>query len=296
MKRGRLPLTALRSFEVAARHRSFTQAAAELLISQAAVSRQVRELEALIGRPLFERRHRAVELTAAGEELRALLTPAFDSMGDCLDRLRDSADRPALIISCEPSFASCWLMPHVPEFQQRHPDVDLDIDTDRRFHEFRGAALALAIRHSETDTHWPRVESSLLFATQLTPVVSPALWPADMAAGQPAQLLDFPLVHEERRDVWGRWFAAAGVVAPSQAQRGLVYADGALTLQAALRGQGVALTDARFAEDAILRGELVRPFELSIPFGAYWLVARRFHALPPVGAAFLRWIEDRFRM
>lgn len=295
MKRGRLPLTALRSFEVAARHRSFTQAAAELFISQAAISRQVRELEGLIGQPLFERRHRAVVLTAAGEELRLLLTTSFDSIGDCLDRLRHTEEQPALIISCEPSFASCWLMPNLADFQRRYPGIDLDIDTDRRFYEFRGRDPAIAIRHSETQSRWPRVESRPLFTTRLTPVLSPSLLPDGDPLLRPEQLLAYPLVHEERRDVWGQWFAAAGIAAPATAQRGLVYAEGGLTLQAALRGQGVALTDERLASDALARGELIRPFPLSIPFGAYWLVARRFATLPPSGENFLAWIDEHFR-
>lgn len=295
MKRGRLPLTALRSFEVAARHGSFTRAASELFISQAAISRQVRELEASIARPLFERRHRAVVLTPAGEELRQLLTASFDSIGDCLDRLRSSDEQPALIVSCEPSFASCWLMPHLADFQHLHPGIDLDIDTDRRFYEFRGGDPAIAIRHSETESRWPRVESRPLFKTRLTPVLSPSLLRDRDTLQQPEQLLAYPLVHEERRDLWAQWFAAAGIAAPATAQRGLVFAEGGLTLQAALRGQGVALTDDRLASDALARGELIRPFGLTIPFGAYWLVARRFATLPPSGERFVTWVEGHFR-
>ena len=234
-------------------------------------------------------------LTPAGEELRSLLTTSFDSIGDCLDRLRRAEDQPTLIVSCEPSFASCWLMPHLADFQRRHPGIDLDIDTDRRFYEFRGRDPAVAIRHSETQSRWPRVESRLLFTTRLTPVLAPSLLRHGDTLMQPEELLAYPLVHEERRDVWGQWFAAAGVAAPATALRGLVYAEGGLTLQAALRGQGVALSDERLAADALARGELIRPFTLDIPFGAYWLVARRFAALPPAGESFLSWIEEHFR-
>lgn len=175
MRRGRLPLTALRSFEVAGRLCSFTQAAQELLISQAAVSRQVRELEAMLGQELFERGHRSVRLTSAGERLLRVLTASFDDISACLDELRRHEARPTVPISAEPSFAACWLVPHLPAFQQQHPGIDVSIDADPRLIEFRSHQASVAIRHSAAATSWPRVESRHLADVRITPVISPQL-------------------------------------------------------------------------------------------------------------------------
>ncbi len=118
MKRGRLPLTALRSFEAAARRLSFTLAAQDLFVSQAAISRQVRELELLVGQPLFERGHRAIALTEAGARLMAVVGPAFDAMDAGLEALM--AAPVALSVSTDPTFAACWLVPHLGDFCERH--------------------------------------------------------------------------------------------------------------------------------------------------------------------------------
>lgn len=289
MKRSRLPLTALRSFEVAGRLQSFTLAAAELHISQAAVSRQVRELENLLGRPLFERSHRKVSLTTAGNELLSVLTGAFDDIGTALDQA-GRGDTPAtVIVSAEPSFASAWLVRNLAAFRKKRPDIDLVIDADPRLVEFRAAGATVAIRHSADKTGWPRTESRHLADVRMIPVAAPHLIARQPALLRPSDLLRLPLLHEENRDLWQRWFAATGT--EETINRGIVYTDGGLILQAALQGEGVALLDELFVRDDIRAGRLIRPFEFSIPHGAYWLVARTFTGLPEETAAFIRWLE-----
>ena len=120
MRRGRLPLTALRSFEAAGRLLSFTRAAEELFVSQAAISRQIRELEASIGRPLFERRHRAVALTDEGARLLATLTESFDRIDATLSAL-SATPAQSVTISVEPTFAALWMVPNLADFRARHP-------------------------------------------------------------------------------------------------------------------------------------------------------------------------------
>ncbi|SFA89558.1 LysR family transcriptional regulator, glycine cleavage system transcriptional activator [Rhizobium sp. NFR07] len=296
MRRGRLPLTALRSFEVAGRLRSFTLAAQELFISQAAISRQIRELETALGRALFERRHRSVRLTPAGEALLAVLTPSFDAMGDCLDDLQAQAadDRSVVTISAEPSFAACWLMPRLSEFQKENPTIDVNVDADPRLAEFRVHGTSLAIRHSLTASAWPRVESRYLTHSRISPAMSSALIERDGRPSAPSDLLRYPLLHEDRRNTWRQWFEAAGLPGVETGQ-GLVYTDEGLILQAALRGQGVALIEERFVDEDVRAGRLIRPFDTSIPFGAYWIVARRFDRLPAPAALLADWIERSFR-
>ncbi|HEV7317984.1 MAG TPA: LysR substrate-binding domain-containing protein [Ensifer sp.] len=293
MRRGRLPLTALRSFEAAGRLESFTLAAAELFVSQAAISRQVRELEELIGRPLFERHHRSVRLTAAGRALLGTLTAAFDMVGESLDALSQRPVSQTLKVSAEPSFAGCWLLPHLQAFQQDHPDIDLVIDADPRLSEFRSGEADVAIRHSLTTDHWSRVEARLLAKVEMIPVIAPALAATGRPLERPEDLLQHALLHEDNRQLWEQWFAAAGAT-PVRLERGAIFADGAMVLQATVRGNGVGLIDRDHALDDLAAGRLVRPFAVSVPYGAFFLVTRRFEALSDAARAFVDWIERSY--
>lgn len=291
MKRGRLPLTALRSFEVAGRLRSFTLAAEELHVSQAAVSRQVRELESLLGRLLFERRHRSVALTPAGAQMLLVLTRAFDDIGTSLERIRDAKTSSSVIVSTEPSFASAWLVRNLSSFRKQRPDIDIVLDADPRLVELRTAQATVAIRHSADRSNWPRVESRRIVDVRMIPVAAPQLIEDRAALEHPSDLLQLPLLHEENRNLWQNWFTAAGVT--TTIQRGTVYTDGGLVLQATLQGEGIALIDELFVKEDLNAGKLCQPFSLSIPHGAYWLVARKFADLPEEADAFVRWLRAK---
>ena len=289
MKRGRLPLTALRSFEAAGRHLSFSRAAEELFVSQAAVSRQIRELEALIGRPLFARLHRRVELTDAGRSLLQQLVASFDAIDQRLTEIQADARRATVRVSTEPFFAGSWLMPRLNRFQEANPDIDVVIDVDPRLVEFRANEIELAIRYGATQKSWPRSQSRYLFDSLATPVLSPDL----LAGGPPletsADLTRYTLLHEENRDGWSRWFQAAEV-ANLGPQRGPIFPDGALTTRAAALGHGVALGDVLINAEELESGQLVRPFATTIPYGSYWLVAQNFDALSPSARVFADWL------
>lgn len=289
MRPGRLPLTALRTFETAGRHLSFTQAAEELLVSQAAVSRQVRDLEANLGRPLFERRHRQVVLTGAGQQLLAQLSASFDHIDHLLAELRAGPASTILPISVEPSFATCWLVPRLDDFHRRHPTIDVAVASDSRLIDFRGQQAALAIRYAATDRHWPRLEARHLADVMMTPVLSPDLLAASPTLKKPGDLRHLTLLHERDRDNWTSWFRQAGLREPIS-KRGPLYADIALALQAALRGHGVALVDTVLAADEIRAGRLVQPFKLDLKLGAYWLVAPDLGTLSPPAKAFADWL------
>lgn len=292
MKRGRLPLTALRSFEAAGRLGSFTLAADELFVSQAAVSRQVKELEAELGKPLFERRHRSVRLTPAGRALIDVLSRSFDAMDASLSEIRGRRGGGLLEISAEPSFAACWLVPHLDDFRAGHPEIDVAVDSDMRLIEFRTHEAEVAIRHGMDATAWPRTSVDHLLDVEMVPVIAPALLANSPALVKPADLLAHTLLHEENRSVWERWFAAAGVP-EAPLGRAQIFAEGNLVLQAALRGHGVALVDRFLATEDIAAGRLVQPFDLSIRHGAYWLVARDFKRLSPEAHAFREWLVQR---
>lgn len=288
MRRSRLPLTALRAFEAAGRLLSFTAAADELRVTQAAVSRQVRDLEALVGKPLFERLHRRVELTDAGERLMVDLTASFDALERALADVGAGPAPEVLEISVEPSFAACWLLPRLADFRDRHPDIDVSVDSDRRPVEFRASATAAAIRFSSGRSEWPRTTAELLFDACILPVHAPSLRETLPALRDPADLLRWPLIHEETRDMWTAWFRACGVT--GDVGRGPLFADGALTLQAARAGQGVALAEPRFAADDLSAGRLVMPFDRPIPCGRYFLVTPQGRRPAPALLRFRAWL------
>lgn len=294
MKRGRLPLTALRSFEAAGRHLSFSRAAEELFVSQAAISRQIRELEIFLRRPLFERHHRRVELTDAGRRLLSQLVRSFDAIDALLSELVAAPAQTVVRVSVEPSLASVWLVPRLNRFRQLRPDIDLALEVDPRLIEFRGDQPELALRFSAHAVSWPRSEAEQLASTVDSPVLSPALLAAGPPLDKPADLGRYTLLHEENRQGWARWFEAAGVPADAVPARGPMLADASLSKQAALLGHGVALGDLLQIGEELASGTLVKPFDIDVASGAYWLVARSLRDLPEPAAAFADWVRSEF--
>lgn len=289
MRRGRLPLTALRAFEAAGRAESISLAAAELCVSQAAISRQIKELETLTGVKLFERIHRGVRLTPVGRALLGSLTSAFDSIDDALGQIR-SPRVETISVSADPSFAVCWLAPHLSAFYQIVPNADVVLNADLRIVDFANEGTTLAVRYATERSSWPRTQTRKLCDTRLSAYLAPAL-AASVDLTAPASLLPLPRLHEDSRDDWRDWFEAAGVTPPKD-DRGTVFNDSAVMLQAAISGQGVALIDELFAVNAVARGDLIKPFDIAIPGGAYWLVARNFSNLSPASRTFADWLTS----
>ncbi|MER9656980.1 LysR substrate-binding domain-containing protein [Mesorhizobium sp. M0152] len=294
MKRGRLPLTALRSFEAAGRHLSFSRAAEELFVSQAAISRQIRELETLLRQPLFERHHRRVELTDAGRRLLAPLVRSFDDIDRLLSELAAVPAQSVVRVSVEPSLASVWLVPRLNRFRELRPDIDVSLEVDPRLIEFRGDQPELALRFSAHTTSWPRSDAERLASTVDSPVLSPALLNFGPALEKPIDLGRYTLLHEENRQGWARWFEAAGVPADAVPARGPMLADASLSKQAALLGHGVALGDLLQIGEELASGALIKPFDIDVASGAYWLVARSLRDLSEPAAAFADWVRNEF--
>jgi LysR family glycine cleavage system transcriptional activator len=289
LRKGRLPLTALRGFEAAGRHLSFTRAADELHVSQAAISRQVRELEAALGQQLFRRLHRQVALTETGRQLLEVTTDSFERLAGFLDSLRQDSASSILTVSVEPGFASCFLVPRLDRFRQMHPRLDVAVAADSQLIDFRSGPAQLAIRFAAKARSWPRLQAAHLADVVMSPVMAPRK-PA-RALQQPADLAGEVLLHEENRRGWSRWLAmakAAGVAA----NRGPLYADIGLILQAARHGHGVALVDTLLAADDLAAGRLIKPFQIDLPAGAYWLVAPDLSRLSPAAQGFAAWLQN----
>lgn len=291
MRRGRLPLTALRSFESAGRLLSFSRAAEELFVTQAAISRQIRELEALLGTKLFHRHHRAVTLTEPGARLLDRLSETFDAIADAVDEATSAPIVTELVVSAEPGFAACFLVPRLGRFRAARPDVEVEVLADPHIIEFRASRVDLAIRYDHGGAaDWPRVDAEPLMTSQVTPVVAPSLIESGPPIRKPADLLRYTLLHDDERAGWTTWLEAAGVEGLPQT-RGPVFNDHALVIQMALRGQGVALGDMPLLSEDIAAGRLIAPFPLTIGTGAYWIVAPDLGDLVPAAAAFADWLK-----
>jgi len=288
----RLPsLTALKAFEAAARHQSFTRAADELFVTQAAVSRQIRELEEALGRPLFHRLHRRVELTEAGAMLASATTHAFEGIEAAVLRIGGGTPESLLQISVEPPFAMQWLLPRLGRFNQRHPEIDVVLDPDFDLVDLSGSGAELAIRYSDDETSWPGTESHPLAEIWGAPVLAPSLLAQGPPLETPADLVHYTLLHEEDREYWARWFREAGL--PDLAvRRGPVFRDATLAIEAAVLGQGVVLGDPILTGDDVAAGRLAQPLAQIACFGAYWLVTPEGGPQSPGAIAFARWLLE----
>lgn len=288
MKRGRLPLTALRSFEAAGRRLSFSKAAEELFVSQAAISRQIRELEELLGQPLFQRLHRSVELTEAGQRLLDQVTRSFDAIDG---RIEEIIRRPqyTVTLSVEPSFAAGWLVPRLDQFNAERPDIDIAIDASPALTDFRRHAADLAIRHSLKETAWPRTQSRQLTSCAKMPVLAPSVLAQGPPLDSAADIARYTLLHEDNRDGWTDWFRSVGVDG-IEPHRGPIFPDAALAARSAVLGHGVALGCWLLCAADLAAGRLIAPFPGEMPFGAYWLVAPDFDKLSKPAKAVADWL------
>lgn len=284
------PLGALRAFEAAARHMSFTLAAAELCVTQAAISHQVRQLERWLGHPMFTRRGHALSLTQKGAAYLAELSQVFDQMAAATERVRDKREGP-LRISVLPSFASRWLLPRLPVFRARHPDVELRVTSSVQLWS-GDDTFDIGIRSGLG--RWPGLKADLVAREFLSPVCSPALAAGPPALRQPDDLKQVALLHDQPRAAWQQWCQHTGVAL--DLSQGLVFNDAALVLQAAIDGQGVALGRLMLAADDVRTGRLVRLFDHALPNDySYWIVYGRSSAQRPEVAAFRGWLLEEAR-
>ena len=291
-------LQALRGFEAAARHLSFTKAAAELNVTPAAVSHAIRELELDFKVRLFERSSRVVRLTPAGETLSRAVAEGLGTIGRAVQRLRAVDARPKLMVTTSPSLAAKWLVPRLDGFLEQHPEVDVRIDVSQRLADFAEDGVDIAIRFGTGD--YPGLVVERLFEESVFPVCSPNLLKGKHPLKEPRDLKHHTLIHIDwdaqwaTWPNWAMWLRAAG--APEvDATRGLHLSQTALALQAALDGHGVALGDSTLVADDLAARRLVRPFSIALKGPAqfaYHLVHAPQRSEEPLIKAFRRWVLD----
>ncbi len=290
-RRRPIGLAALRGFDAAARHLSFTLAAVELNLTQSSISRQIAALERQVGKALFERRTRALELTAAGERLYAVVRQALQAVDRTVDEVRGDAGTPRVTVTTYASFASLWLVPRLADFQRRHPGIDIRIDASDRMVDLESDDVDIAIRWLRPGAPVP-TDATLLKAEEASPALSHRLLAARGAPlREPAELATLPILAMDETVP-----SAPYGIAPFDGVARLYFTYVDQSVQAAVRGQGVALVRTPFLDDLVASGDLVTPFpKLRLPTGyRYFLIVnRRRHAVPSV-AAFRDWIIAEF--
>ncbi|MCI9864725.1 LysR family transcriptional regulator [Rhizobium skierniewicense] len=282
------PLNALRVFDSAARHLSFTKAGEELGMTQTAVSYQIKLLEDFVGSALFERKPRQLRLTENGKRLAPRVTDGLTTLVEAVSDLKQSTGG-TLFIHTTPTFAARWLSRHLVSFQIENPDLAVRLETSQDFVDFSGLNVDLAIRAGSGN--WPGLKSHLLMRGGFSPMLSPSL--ADSIGGvkTPEDLLKLRII-DPTDPWWTLWFKAAGIDDPSFLQR-TGSRMGAQTFEAAaaIAGQGVAILTPEFYTDEIALGRLIQPFDiLSYDAANYWLVYPENRSRSRKIALFCDWI------
>ncbi|TAJ92804.1 MAG: transcriptional regulator GcvA [Reyranella sp.] len=271
MKRSLPPLNGLRAFEAAARHMSFTDAAEELSVTQAAISHQVRGLEQRLGLKLFVRRNRSLLLSEAGQAYLPSVRAAFDQLNEATEKLLQKDKGGNLTVTTTSSFAVKWLVPRLGGFQRSHPEIDVRISTGTSLVDFSREDVDIGIRYGRGQ--WSNLAAERLVVEDVMPVCAPSLLKGPNGLKKPADLKRFNLLHIGNfPDDWQVWLTAAGVKGVD-ASRGVSFDFALAAYQAAMDGLGVALGRNPLVEPDLKAGRLVVPFEFkrSSDF-AYYLV------------------------
>jgi LysR family glycine cleavage system transcriptional activator len=288
----RLPsLNGLRAFEAAARHLSFTNAAAELNVTQTAISHQIRRLEQELGISLFVRQNRALALTPEARGYLPGVRAAFNDLKLATDQLLRKDNDHVLTVSTLASMAAKWLLPRLSAFQEAHPGIDVRITTSTGLIDFKGGDVDAAIRYGRGQ--WPGLRADWLTADQLFPVCSPALLSGNKPLRRPEDLANHVLLHTSAGydDDWRLWLTAAGLPVNISKQPGLTFDLVFMTVQAAIDGFGIAIGRTTYVEGDIAKGRLVVPFKIALPADAgFYLVSPEANADKPKLAAFRQWL------
>jgi LysR family glycine cleavage system transcriptional activator len=283
-------LTGLRAFEAAARHMSFTRAAAELNVTQTAISHQIRRLEEQLGLTLFVRRNRALSLTREAQDYLPAIRTAFEELRRATEKLRRPDHEAVLTVSTTASLAIKWLVTRVASFQDAHSGIEVRLTTSTHLVDFQREEVDMAVRFGRG--HWPGLRADWLMAEDMFPVCSPALLAGDRPLRRPEDLARHTLLHTSPwREDWQLWLTAAGLPDSVMGRRSLVFDQSLAALQAATEGIGVAMGRTHLVESDIAAGRLIAPFKVVLPQDAgYYVVAPQATAASPKIARFRDWL------
>ncbi len=284
------PLNALRAFEASARHLSFTRAADELFVTQAAISHQIKSLEEHLGIKLFMRKNRALLLTEEGQSYFLDIKDIFTSILEATEKLLSRGAKGAITLSLPPSFAIHWLVPRLSAFNQLHPDIDVRIKAVDQSDGLLTEDVDVAIYYGRGQ--WPKVKADKLHTENLIPVCSPLIFNGNKPLDTPEDLAHHTLLHDSSRRDWKRWFRQLDIKSVN-VNHGPIFSHSSMILQAAIHGQGIALAHNIIAKQDIDAGRLICPFsEVLVNKSAFYVVCRENQADVGKIAAFRQWILE----
>lgn len=293
-KLNKLPsLNFLYTFESVGRHLSFTNAAKELYVTQAAVSHQIKSLENHLGIELFHRINRKVMLTKEGQKLLPSVASGLQGIADCLDSIRNYDSEENLIVGVGSSFSANWLVHRLGGFYQKFPDVNVHLKISTNDPDFRSEGTDLAVVWGKGD--WKGLICEKLMVVDFTPVCSPELLKNSHLLQTPEDLIHFPLLDDQDFETWQEWLEEAGI-SEKKFKRRLVVRDSNILIRSALDGHGISLSAVGIVQEYLDSGELVRPFDISITGGGfYYLVYPEKSVRKPLVQLFKTWIMDEIK-
>ena len=275
MQRRLPPLNSLRTFEAAARHLNFTNAAEELCVTQAAISHQIKALEGYLGAPLFIRSPRRLELTETGAKLLPVVQNALDTIGQTISTLRREDDVAPVSLAVAPSFAANWLLPRLDSFFLEHPKVELSLRHTNAPVDFTREPVDLAVTYGQGK--WRGLLSEPILEIDFFPVCAPKFLHGEKTLTNVSDLKHFTLLHDSNHRGWRDWLALTEET-DIDPTRGTVIDDTNVLIQAAVDGLGVAMGSEPFVREHISTGRLVRPFETTLTTDyAYFAICPKEH-------------------
>lgn len=287
------PLNSLKAFEASARLLSFTKAAGEMFVTQAAVSHQIKSLESFLGLKLFMRKNRKLLLTEEGQSYYLDIKDIFSALHEATDKLVAKGAKGTLTVSIHPSLAIQWLVPRLTAFNKLNPDIDVRINADDGDSDSLADDVDIAFFYGRGE--WTGLTADKIKNEYLQPVCSPLLLEGSNKLITPNDLTDFTLLHDTSRQDWKRWFKQVGLKG-ANVEQGPIFSHSAMVLQAAMYGQGVALVKNILAKPEIESGRLIAPFEqVLVNKDAYYLVCRDNQSNMARIAPFRKWVLDTMR-
>ena len=281
-------LNFLNTFESVARHLSFTLAAKELFITQAAVSHQIKVLEDYLGAKLFLRENRKIYLTSEGQKLLPSVVSGLQGISDSLESIRNYEKEDTLVVGVGSSFSANWLVHHLGKFYQSYPDINLHLKISNDDPEFEIDGTDLAVVWGQGK--WSNYMFEQLMEVEFTPVCSPYLLKESYPLTTPEDLIHYPLLDVEGYDVWKEWLEKAGIPEKKYRRRTIIR-DSNVLIHSALNAHGIALSAVGIVQEYLDSGMLLRPFELSITAGGYfYLVYPEKSLRKPLVNLFKEWL------
>jgi LysR family glycine cleavage system transcriptional activator len=284
------PLNALRAFEASARQLSFTRAAEELFVTQAAISHQIKSLEEHLGIKLFMRKNRTLLLTEEGQSYYLDIKDVFTLLNDATERLLARGAKGAITVSLQPSFAIQWLVPRLNAFNTLHSEIDVRIKAVDQADHLLTEDVDVSIYYGRG--RWSDVHADKLHTEYLVPVCSPLLLSGKKKLNRIDDLANHTLLHDTSRRDWKRWFKEVDVKGVN-VNHGPIFSHSAMVVQAAVHGQGVALTQSILAKPEIDAGRLVTLFNHKLlSKNAFYIVCRESQVDVGKISAFREWVLD----